>query len=96
MLQTILTLVSRTPGAIQLLQIEDVTPLTELATQQPLVLDIIGLAWSNASTEDSSLQIVRSSIDELMPKFVVIFKETDAVTLLAFTAETFSKVPPEV
>lgn len=31
-----------------------------------------------------------------MPKLIVAFKDTDAVTLLAFTADAFSKVPPEV
>jgi hypothetical protein len=73
-----------------------VTPLTELALQQPLVFDVIGLSWSNASTAESGLDIVSSSIDNIMPKLIVAFKETDAVTLLAFTAETFSKVPSEV
>lgn len=72
------------------------TPLTELAAQQPLVLDVIGLSWSNVSTTKSDLNIVSSSIDDIMPKLIVAFKDTDAVTLLAFTADAFSKVPPEV
>ncbi|ELR04309.1 hypothetical protein GMDG_06698 [Pseudogymnoascus destructans 20631-21] len=95
-LQTLLTLASCTIGASQILQVKDVTPLTELATQQPLVLDVIGLSWSNASTAKSNQNIVSSSIDDIMPKLIVAFKDTDAVTLLAFTADTFSKVPPEV
>ncbi|OBT64652.1 hypothetical protein VE03_05831 [Pseudogymnoascus sp. 23342-1-I1] len=95
-LQTLLTLASCTVGASQILQVKDVTPLTELATQQPLVLDVIGLSWSNASTTKSNLNIVSSSIDDIMPKLIVVFKDTDAVTLLAFSADTFSKVPPEV
>ncbi|KFY39423.1 hypothetical protein V495_05958 [Pseudogymnoascus sp. VKM F-4514 (FW-929)] len=95
-LQTLLTLASCTVGASQIIQIKDVTPLTELSTQQPLVLDVIGLSWSNASTAKSNLNIVSSSIDEIMPKLMVAFKDTDAVTLLAFTADAFSKVPPEV
>jgi hypothetical protein len=95
-LQTLLTLASCTVGASRIIQVKDVTPLTELATQQPLVLDVIGLSWSNASTAKSNLNIVSSSIDDIMPKLIVAFKDTDAVTLLAFTADTFSKVPPEV
>jgi len=95
-LQTLLTLVSRPIGALQLLYIKDMTPLTELAPQQPLVLDIIGLAWSTASPDDSVLGTVKASIDMIMPKLVVIFKDTDAVTFLAFAAETLSKLPPEV
>lgn len=95
-MQTLLTLATCTVGASQILQIKDVTPLTELAVQQALVLDVIGLSWSNASTTKSDLNMVSSSIDNIMPKLIVAFKDTDAVTLLAFTADAFSKVPPEV
>ena len=50
----------------------------------------------NAAIAESGRALVRSSIDSTMKSLVVLFKDTDAVTLLAFVADTLTKVPSEV
>ncbi|KAI9733772.1 MAG: hypothetical protein M1818_007186 [Claussenomyces sp. TS43310] len=86
---------SEPEGAFQLLKLEDISPLTEIATQQVLVLDIIGLAWSNASAERTKSSEVQATIDTTMPELLAGFKHTDAVTFLAFIGDTLPKLAPE-
>jgi hypothetical protein len=95
-LQTLLTIVSLHLGALEFMTIEDVSPLTEIAHQQPLVLDIFSLAWSNASTGPSEVPAVRASINRIIPTLLNSFRDTDAVTFLAFIGDTLAKLPPEV
>lgn len=95
-LQTLLTVVSQPEGAVELLHIEDITPLTEIAPQYPHVLDIINFMWINASTIDSEVQTVRESIDRTMPILLSVFDSTDAVTLIRFAGDFLSKVLPSV
>jgi hypothetical protein len=95
-LQTLLTIVSLHSGALGFLAIEDVSPLTEIAHQQPLVLDIFSLAWSNASTQLLGVPDVQKSVHRIIPMLINSFRDTDAVTLLAFIANTFVRLPAEV
>lgn len=90
------TLVSRPVGAVELLNVDDKSPLIELSPSQPLALDVISSAWMNAAIADSGRALVKSSIDFIMKSLIVLFKDTDAVTLLAFVAESITKVPSEV
>ncbi|RDW59565.1 hypothetical protein BP6252_12652 [Coleophoma cylindrospora] len=94
-LQTLLTFVSHVEGALELLKVEDITPLTELADQYPLVLDILEFMWTNASAVPSEAMAVSSSIDKVMPTLIILFQDTDAVTFLRFVGSFMSKLMPE-
>src|SRR4051794_13284840 len=95
-LQTLLTIVSQSEGALKLLKVDDLSPMTEIAAQNPLVLEILNFTWANASTIISEVQVVKASINELIPKLLLVFKGTDGVTFLSFIANLFPKIPPEV
>ena len=95
-LQTLLTLVSQVEGALRLLKVDDLSPLTEIATQDPLTLDIIRFSLSNASTISSEIQLVRQRTDTLISNLLLVFKGTDAVTFLDFLAKTLPQQASEV
>jgi len=95
-LQTILVLVSQREGALEFINIEDVSPLTEIAPQQSMVLDIFNLAWPIASTEVTEVPKVRNGIDKIIPMLISSFNRTDAVTFAAFVGDTLPKLPTEV
>lgn len=95
-LQTLLAFVSQLRGALEFASIEDVSPLTEIAPQQPMVLDIFSLAWSIASTEVSEVPKVRDHINKIIPMLISSFNRTDAVTFVAFIGDLLPKLPTEV
>ncbi|KAI9641206.1 hypothetical protein NHQ30_010006 [Ciborinia camelliae] len=94
-LQTLLTIVSQVEGSLELLKVEDVSPLTEIAPQYPLVLDILNYTWANGSTINTEVQAVHGSINRLIPNLLVVFKGTDAVTFLSFVASFIPKLSSE-
>lgn len=63
---------------------------------QPLALKVINFAWSNASAIPDEVSTVQKSINEVVPKLIIAFKETDAVTLIDFVGELLPKLVPEV
>jgi hypothetical protein len=79
-----------------MLQIEDLSSLTELATQDSLVLDIFSFMWTNSSMLINEVDAVRKSIDKYIPILLTIFKDTDAVTLVNFVGKLIPKIPSEV
>jgi hypothetical protein len=91
-----LTIVSQPEGAVELLHIQDLSPLIELASQDPLVLEIINYTWLNASLIPAEIQAVRENIDKIVPPLVVVFKGTDGVTFLNFLGDLFPKLEPDV
>ena len=95
-LQTLLTIVSQVEGSLEFLKIKDLSPLTEIAPQYPLVLDILNYTWANGSTISTEVQAVYGSINRLIPNLLVVFKGTDAVTFLSFVASFIPKLPSEV
>ena len=50
----------------------------------------------NAAIADPGRALVKGSIDSLMETLIVLFKDTDAVTLLAFVADSLTKLPSDV
>lgn len=50
----------------------------------------------NAAIANSGRAIVKGSIDSLMESLIVLFRDTDAVTLLLFVADSLTKLPSEV
>ncbi|KAL2164696.1 hypothetical protein VTH06DRAFT_3913 [Thermothelomyces fergusii] len=96
-LETLVSLVSRPEGArVFTAAVEDLSPLTEIATKQPLALDTLLFAWLHASmaatTDKNGL---RSKIDSTVGTLVASFKGTDAVTLLSFLANLLPRLNPE-
>jgi hypothetical protein len=87
-----LTISSQPEGALELLSVPDLTPLIQIATQDPLVLEIMNYAWITASTIDTEVQTVRESIEKIMPALVTTFKDTDAVTLISFVGNLLPKL----
>ncbi|KAF7865888.1 hypothetical protein EAF04_006053 [Stromatinia cepivora] len=94
-LQTLLTIVSQLEGSLELLKVEDLSPLTEIAPQYPLVLDILNYTWANGSTINTEVQAVHESINKMIPNLLVVFKGTDAVTFLSFIASFIMKLSSE-
>lgn len=95
-MQTLLTIVSQLEGALELLKTDDLSPLIEIAPQQPLALDILHYTWSNASTNPLESRNIIRQADEVVPKLLLSFKGTDAVTLLNFMGNTIPKLEFEV
>ncbi|QSZ37717.1 hypothetical protein DSL72_008816 [Monilinia vaccinii-corymbosi] len=91
-LQTLLTIVSQVEGSLELLKVDDLSPLTEIAPQCPLVLDILNYAWANGSTVNTEVQAVHGSINKAIPNLILVFKGTDAVTFLLFVASFIPKL----
>ncbi|KAH7348543.1 Neurochondrin-domain-containing protein [Rhexocercosporidium sp. MPI-PUGE-AT-0058] len=94
-LQTILTIVSLPEGALEILAIEDLSSLIEISNQYPLVLDILGFSWTNASTINAEVEAVRKSINQVIPALIINFKGTDAVTFIGFVGNIIPKLDPE-
>ncbi|KAK4248370.1 Neurochondrin-domain-containing protein [Corynascus novoguineensis] len=95
-LETLVSLVSRSDGARVFTTVEDLSPLTEIASSQPLALDTLLYAWLNAAAEATDKNRLRSKIDSTIGSLVASFKGTDAVTLLSFLASLLPKLDPEV
>ncbi|KAK6586421.1 hypothetical protein PZA11_001478 [Diplocarpon coronariae] len=94
-LQTLLTIVSHPEGASEFLKLEDLSPLIEITNQHPLALEIFAYSWINASTVCAEVQTVRRSINQVIPKLILNFKGTDAVTFIAFLGNTLVKLESE-
>jgi hypothetical protein len=92
----LLSLVSHPDGAAVFTAIDDLSPLTEIAPSQPLVLDTLLHAWVNAMTATPDKAKLRSKIDSTISSLVSSFKGTDAVTLLSFLATLLPRLEPEV
>ncbi|GAB1320727.1 hypothetical protein MFIFM68171_10937 [Madurella fahalii] len=95
-LETLVTLVSQPGGARVFTAVEDLTPLTEIAPSEPLVLDTLSYAWLNDMATAVDKTVLRSNIDSTIGRLVSSFKGTDAVTLLAFLAALLPRLEPDV
>lgn len=95
-LQTLLTIVSRVEGANEFVEVDDVSALVEIATSQPLALDIFLYAYSQSVAFVDDTAAMQFKIDSIIQGLVASFKGTDAVTLLAFLAELLRRLSPEV
>ena len=83
-LQLLHTLASSQEGAKAFVSIEDITPLTEVASKYASVLDILTFAWLNAMTAVENSSVLARQVDVAIQSLVSIFRGTDAVTLLEF------------
>ncbi|KAM7196047.1 e9b59b6a-f39c-4d2a-9b94-75afe2ab05bc [Naviculisporaceae sp. PSN 640] len=96
-LETLLTLVSQSEGAQEFNQVEDLTPLVEIAPSHQLALSILQHAWIGGMLASSSDKTaLRSKFDNTIGHLVSSFKGTDAVTLLEFLADLLRGLDPEL
>lgn len=95
-LQILLTLVSSLQGAQALLDVEDLSPLTEIAPSQPLVLDVFLYAFAQCSISAEDKLSLRNKVDQIAQALAVSFKGTDAVTLLSFLDQLLRRLDPQV
>lgn len=91
-----MTLTSHHNGALELLTIEDLSALIEIAPQQQLALDILSYALINSTSGAGDIAVSKKSIDDITSALSVSFKDTDGVTLLSFLGTTLPKLDPEV
>lgn len=90
------TISSRPEGALEILNVEDPSPLTEIAAQYPLVLDIFKYSWINQGAEPQQRHDVRLNTDKVLPSLILTFKGTDGVTLLRFVGDFLQQLDSEV
>ncbi|EPE08831.1 hypothetical protein F503_04418 [Ophiostoma piceae UAMH 11346] len=95
-LQTLATLVGQEQGAAVFYKtVDDYSPLVELASSQPLVLDILLTVWlygflaaagrSSVGPDTSNgNHNITETLQATLPKLVAAFKGTDGITLLDF------------
>ncbi|POS83735.1 hypothetical protein EPUL_003857, partial [Erysiphe pulchra] len=91
-LQTLLAIVSHLEGSIKFLSVHNISSLISIATREPLFLNLFHYAWVNVASISDGVDMVRKNIDNVMSCLVLEFKNTDAITLLKFTAELFPKL----
>jgi hypothetical protein len=89
-------LVSQPEGGRVFTAVQDLSPLTEIASSQPLALDTLLYAWLSAATVVTDKSSLRSKIDSTISSLVASFKGTDGVTLLSFLASLLPRLDPEV
>lgn len=90
------TLVSRPEGARELVNAEDKAPMIALATMQPLTLKAFSYAWISASSDPDYGAKVQRDVDDIVPKLLDGFKETDGVTLIEALGDILPSLGPEV
>ncbi|KAJ4292248.1 hypothetical protein N0V88_005879 [Collariella sp. IMI 366227] len=95
-LETLVSLVSQPNGAQVFTAVEDISPLTEIASTQPLALDTLLYAWLYALSGATDKSGLRFKIDSTISSLVSSFKGTDGVTLLAFLAQLLPRLEPEI
>ncbi|ATY61971.1 hypothetical protein A9K55_008426 [Cordyceps militaris] len=95
LLQTLYTLVNSGEGADVLMQVEDTTPLSEIATSHAMVLDIFGRAWLHRMAGGAPGAGFAQKVDAVIQSLAVLFKGTDGVTYLAFMGNFLHHSTPE-
>ncbi|KAM4055316.1 neurochondrin domain-containing protein [Hirsutella rhossiliensis] len=85
-LQLLHTLASSPEGARALVGVQDLSPLTEIAPANALVLDILRFAWLNSMAGVEDKRALSHRIDETIQSLTSSFTGTDAITLLEFLA----------
>lgn len=83
-MQTILALVVFPEGARVFSEIEDVSPLVEIAPSDPVALEIFAFAYINCMDLAEDRVVLSKKIDSTIQALVSSFKGTDGVTLLEF------------
>ncbi|WDK16037.1 hypothetical protein CGRA01v4_07318 [Colletotrichum graminicola] len=94
--QTILTLVAFPEGAKSFLEVEDVSPLVEIAPSNSSALEVFAFSWINCMSLVQDRTALKTKIDGTVQALVSTFKGTDAVTFLEFLGKFLRNADPKV
>ncbi|KAK1701919.1 Neurochondrin-domain-containing protein [Colletotrichum lupini] len=94
-IQTLLTMAAFPEGAKVFFDIEDVTPLVEVAPNNPSALEIFSFAWINCMDIAEDRIVLESKIDKTIQALVSTFNGTDGVTLLEFLGKFLRNSDPK-
>ncbi|SPO01059.1 uncharacterized protein DNG_03806 [Cephalotrichum gorgonifer] len=95
-LQALVSITSFPEGAREFMEIEDISPLTEVAPTHPEALQVLSFAWLHAQNTSQDSAALRNKIDNTIQQLVSSFKGTDGVTLLEFLGSFLYHADPEV
>lgn len=70
-----------------LVQIEDLSPLTEAAPSNRLALDVLRYSWLSSMHGGAFDQVDAERMNKAISGLIVSFSDTDAVTLLDFLGD---------
>ncbi|KAK1967268.1 DUF1941-domain-containing protein [Colletotrichum sublineola] len=93
--QTILTLVAFPEGAKFFFEIEDVSPLVEIAPNNPSALEVFAFSWINCMDLIQDRTALKTKIDGTVQALVSTFNGTDGVTLLEFLGKFLRNADPK-
>ncbi|KAK2009196.1 DUF1941-domain-containing protein [Colletotrichum eremochloae] len=93
--QTILTLVAFPEGAKFFFEIEDVSPLVEIAPNNPSALEVFAFSWINCMDLVQDRTALKTKIDGTVQALVSTFNGTDGVTLLEFLGKFLRNADPK-
>lgn len=96
LLQLLYTLASTEKGARAIFKVEDLSPLTEIASTNPKALDILRFAFLNTMGSADDIPSLRKRVDETIQSLASSFKGTDAVTFLGFLGSFLRQADPTV
>ncbi|EOO03041.1 putative duf1941 family protein [Phaeoacremonium minimum UCRPA7] len=94
-LQTLLTLTSFPEGAKELVHMEDISSLVEIAPTYPAALEVLYFTWLNSMSLPEAKATLSLKIDATIRSLVATFRGTDAITLLAFLAKLLRSLNAE-
>ncbi len=78
------------------MKIEDLSPLYNLTTAQPLALSVLHHALSNAAARPELHALLQEVCNAVISELLVRFQEYDAVPLLELVADLLPRLPPGV
>lgn len=96
LLQLLCALVSSRQGAMALVEMEDLSSITEIAPSHAIAMDILRHAWLNAMVVVDDTAYLVGRIDGNIQSLVSSFRGTDAVTFLEFLGLLLRQVSSEV
>ncbi|TFB00826.1 hypothetical protein CCMA1212_007300 [Trichoderma ghanense] len=96
LLLLLFALVSSREGAMELVKMDDLSSLTEIAPSRAIVMDILRHAWLNAMVAVEDTPYLANHIDQNVQSLVSSFKGTDAVTFLEFLGLLFRQANPAI
>ncbi|KAG9253937.1 Neurochondrin-domain-containing protein [Emericellopsis atlantica] len=94
-LQLLSTLASNPESAARVRNVEDLSPLTEIAPSNPLALNVLRLSWLNTMAGENAT-LTSSKVAETLKILIPSFSGTDAVTLLEFLGDFLRQADSKV
>ncbi|KAI9789977.1 MAG: hypothetical protein M1835_001290 [Candelina submexicana] len=94
-LQVLVTIASGQHGAIGVLEVEDLSPLLETASQTPLALEALKYALIHGGTQPDRKRFMKSKLGAIVSTLTLGFRGRDSSFLLNALDEVFARLPSE-